>query len=134
MKKLSTIGKRLAIMVAAVACLLGIFSPAALAEDHVVKMGADNGMLAFQPSQITVKAGDTITWVNNKVFPHNVVFDSGIPGGAELAQSLSQTKLMMTPNQEFSVTIPADAPAGDYSYYCQPHRGAGMVGKVTVAS
>ncbi|OKH20056.1 plastocyanin [[Limnothrix rosea] IAM M-220] len=133
MKRLSLLGKRLAMMVAAVACIFGLFSPTALAEDHIIKMGADNGMLAFQPAQLSVKAGDTITWVNNKVFPHNVVFDANSnPGGAELAESLSQPKLMMTPNQEYAITIPADAPAGDYSYYCQPHRGAGMVGKITV--
>ncbi|MEM9504819.1 MAG: plastocyanin/azurin family copper-binding protein, partial [Cyanobacteria bacterium P01_E01_bin.43] len=29
-------------------------------------------------------------------------------------------------------TFSADMPSGDYTYYCAPHRGAGMVGTITV--
>jgi plastocyanin len=133
MKRFSQIGKRLAVFLVAAACVFGLFSPAAIADEYKIKMGSDSGMLAFEPALLTVKAGDTITWVNNKVYPHNVVFEArGIPGDAELAKALSQPKLMMTPNQEYSVTIPADAPAGNYAYACQPHRGAGMAGKIIV--
>lgn len=40
-----------------------------------VKMGADGGGLAFVPATVTVKAGESVTWVNNAGFPHNIVFD-----------------------------------------------------------
>lgn len=40
-----------------------------------VKLGADGGGLVFDPSSITIKAGETVEWVNNVGFPHNVVFD-----------------------------------------------------------
>ena len=35
----------------------------------------DSGMLAFEPSTVNV-AGDTIKFVNNKMAPHNAVFDN----------------------------------------------------------
>jgi plastocyanin len=38
----------------------------------------------------------------------------------------------MTPGSNFEITIPKDAPAGEYTYFCAPHRSAGMVGKLIV--
>ena len=40
-----------------------------------VKLGAEGGGLAFDPSTVTIKAGESVTWINNVGFPHNVVFD-----------------------------------------------------------
>ena len=40
-----------------------------------VKLGGDGGALVFDPSTITIKAGDSVTWTNNVGFPHNVGFD-----------------------------------------------------------
>jgi plastocyanin len=110
------------------------FAPSAAAETYTVKLGSDKGMLAFEPSKLSVKPGDTIKWVNNKVPPHNVVFDAAQnpAKSADLAKELSHKQLVMSPGQEFTSTIPADAPAGDYTFYCEPHRGAGMVGHVIV--
>lgn len=112
-----------------------IFSVApAAAETFTVKMGADNGQLQFVPASISVKPGDTVKWEMNKLGPHNAVFDTtGVPGGDKgLATSLSQSKLLFNAGQAYETTIPSDAPAGTYSYFCQPHRGAGMVGKIVV--
>ncbi len=111
-----------------------VFAPSAAADTYTVKLGTDKGLLAFEPAKLTVKPGDTIKWVNNKVPPHNVVFDSAkIPNkSADLAKGLSHKQLLMTPGQETTTTIPEDAPAGEYTFYCEPHRGAGMIGKVVV--
>ncbi|MBD2303567.1 plastocyanin [Nostoc sp. FACHB-87] len=111
-----------------------IFTPSASAETHQIKLGSDKGMLAFEPSKVTVKPGDTIEWVNNKVPPHNVVFDAALnpAKSADLAKSLSHKQMLMSPGQTQTTTIPADAPAGDYTFYCEPHRGAGMVGHIIV--
>ncbi|EKQ69687.1 plastocyanin [Leptolyngbyaceae cyanobacterium JSC-12] len=138
MKLITSIAKGLCLAFAAVSlvvCSLFISVAPAAAETFTVKMGADNGMLAFEPSKLTVKPGDTVKWVINKVPPHNVVFDvSSVPGSDKaLATSLSHKKLEMAPGASFELTIPADAPVGEYTYYCEPHRGAGMVGKITVA-
>ncbi|MGF1677196.1 MAG: plastocyanin [Rivularia sp. (in: cyanobacteria)] len=110
------------------------FAPSAAAETYTVKLGSDKGMLAFEPAKLSVQPGDTIKWVNNKVPPHNVVFDTAQnpAKSADLAKTLSHKQLVMSPGQEFTTTIPADAPAGEYTFYCEPHRGAGMVGKVIV--
>ena len=40
-----------------------------------VKLGASSGALVFEPSSISIKAGETVEWVNNAGFPHNVMFD-----------------------------------------------------------
>jgi plastocyanin len=113
-----------------------VFSPSAAAETYTVKMGTDKGMLAFEPNKLTVHPGDTIKWVNNKVPPHNVVFDpvKNPAKSADLAKSLSHKKLVMSPGQSQETTFPADTPPGEYSFYCEPHRGAGMVGRVLVES
>jgi plastocyanin len=43
--------------------------------DATVKLGADSGALVFDPETVTIKAGESVTWVNNAGFPHNIVFD-----------------------------------------------------------
>ncbi|MBW4468623.1 MAG: plastocyanin [Pegethrix bostrychoides GSE-TBD4-15B] len=96
-------------------------SPAS-AETYTVKMGADNGMLAFQPATVTVKPGDTVKWVNNKLPPHNIMFEGD-------AANKSHDQLMFSPGENYEVTFDKE---GTYSYYCSPHRGAGMAGKVIV--
>jgi plastocyanin len=115
-----------------VTSFLLVVSPAS-AETYTVKLGADNGMLKFDPPTLSIQQGDTVKFVNNKLPPHNVVFDDkSIPGGEKsLATRLSHDQLMFSPGESFDITF-SDVPAGDYSYYCAPHRGAGMVGKITV--
>ena len=102
----------------------------AYATDHTVKMGSDSGLLQFEPATLTIKAGDTVTWVNNKMAPHNVIFDAAaVPGGKAVADSLSQEQLTFAPGESYSSTF---SDPGEYSYFCAPHRGAGMVGKIVV--
>jgi plastocyanin len=137
MKHITTVLRRTGLVLFAVALAVSAFvfsTPAAMAETHTVKMGADNGMLVFQPAKITVKPGDTVEWVINKVPPHNVVFDDKqVPSQDKaLAKSLSHPQLLMGPGDKFSTTFPKDAQAGDYTYFCAPHRSAGMVGTITV--
>lgn len=63
--------------------------------------------------------------------PHNVVFDpASVPGGKEVADKLTHTQLTFSPGESYSTTF--DVEPGEYTYYCAPHRGAGMVGKVIV--
>ncbi|MEB3228712.1 MAG: plastocyanin [Prochlorothrix sp.] len=103
-------------------------SPAA-AETVTVKMGSDSGALGFEPSTVTIKAGDEVKWVNNKLAPHNVVFASGDGVDDGAAAKLSHKGLAFAAGESFSSTF---TEPGTYTYYCEPHRGAGMVGKVIV--
>lgn len=125
MKSISSVTRSLGLALCAVALVIGSFfmavSPAA-AETYTVKMGADSGMLAFEPSTLTIKEGDTVKWVNNKLPPHNVMFEGS-------AANKSHDQLMFSPGESYEATFDA---AGTYSYYCSPHRGAGMAGKIVV--
>jgi plastocyanin len=118
------IGQKFAVLVASFLLVVSTFlfsaNPAS-AETFEVKMGADNGMLQFVPSELNIKAGDTVKWVNNKLSPHNVVVDG--------SKELSHENLLFSPSESYESTF--NEP-GTYDYYCQPHRGAGMVGKIVV--
>jgi plastocyanin len=113
---------------------LAIVAPGASAETYTVKMGSDNGSLVFQPATITVKHGDVVQWVNNKLPPHNVMFDDKkVPADvAPMAPALSHPQLMIKPGETYELAIADNFTPGEYSYYCAPHRGAGMVAKIVV--
>lgn len=137
MKLVATSWRRFSLAVLTILLVVSsfaVFTPSAAAATYQVKLGSDKGLLAFEPKKLSIKPGDTIEWVNNKVPPHNIVFDKdkNPAKSADLAKSLSHKQLLMTPGQKQTTTFPADAPAGDYTFYCEPHRGAGMVGKITV--
>ncbi len=101
--------------------VLAIGVSSAQASTVEVKLGTDDGMLAFSPSTLTISAGDTVKFVNNKLAPHNAVFDGH--------EELSHADLAFAPGESWEKTF---ASAGTYEFYCEPHRGAGMVGKVVV--
>ncbi|KAI9109196.1 hypothetical protein K1719_019819 [Acacia pycnantha] len=96
-----------------------------------VLLGGDDGSLAFIPSDFSVNPGEKIVFKNNAGFPHNVVFDEDeIPGGVDASKiSMSEEDLLNAPGETYVVTL---TEKGSYSFYCSPHQGAGMVGKVTV--
>lgn len=129
-----SVSKRVALVLSVAVLAIASFavnvSPAS-AETYTVKMGA-NGMLAFQPSSVEVKAGDVVDFVNDKLPPHNVVFDKAKAPSAEVAEKLSHKALLYKTGEDFQVSITDDMPAGVYEFYCEPHRGAGMNGKLIV--
>lgn len=137
MTHITTVLRRVSLALVAIVLAVSAFmfsTSDAMAETVTVKMGADNGMLVFQPAKVTVKPGDTVEWVINKVPPHNVVFDDKqIPSQDKaVAKTLSHPQLLMGPGDKFSTTFPKDAQPGEYTYYCAPHRSAGMIGKIVV--
>ncbi|PIA35509.1 hypothetical protein AQUCO_03500105v1 [Aquilegia coerulea] len=96
-----------------------------------VLLGSDDGGLAFVPSDFSVSAGEKIVFKNNAGFPHNVVFDEDeIPSGVEVSKiSMGEEDYLNAPGESYAVTLDAK---GTYKFYCAPHQGAGMIGKVTV--
>ena len=105
----------------ALVLLLGLGVSSVQAKTVEVKLGTDAGMLAFEPSTINISAGDSVKFVNNKLAPHNAVFEGH--------DELSHPDLAFAPGESWEQTFSA---AGSYDFYCEPHRGAGMVGKVVV--
>ena len=85
-----------------------------------IQMGS-NGNLVFDPSELTVAAGDTVTFVNGDLPPHNIVFLDH--------EELSHPDLAFVSGEEISVTF---TEAGEYEFQCEPHAGAGMKGVVHV--
>ena len=94
------------------------FSAPAWAVD--VQMGYD-GNLIFEPADVTISAGETVHFVNNMLPPHNVIVED--------RPDLAHESLAMLPGEEFDITF---TEAGDYTYWCAPHKGAGMIGTVHV--
>ena len=85
-----------------------------------IQMGS-NGNLVFDPSELTINAGDTVTFVNGDLPPHNIVFLEH--------DELSHPDLAFMSGEQFPVTF--DNP-GEYEFQCEPHAGAGMKGVVHV--
>ena len=73
------------------------------------------------PNEVTINAGETVTFTNGDLPPHNMVVD-GHP-------ELSHGDLAFMPGDSFEVTFPD---AGDYNFQCDPHSGAGMKGVIHV--
>ena len=129
-RALRSLGSVLMMAALVISCCAVLAAPA-LAADQTVKMGSDGGLLVFEPATVTISKGDTVTWENNKMAPHNVIFDeNSVPGGKDVAEALSNKQLTFSPGESYSTTF--DVEPGEYTYYCAPHRGAGMVGKVIV--
>jgi len=110
--------------------LSAVNAPAFAAETKTVKMGSDAGQLVFVPDEIKICKGDSVTWVNNKGGPHNVVFDEeAIPSGVS-QESISMDGQLGEEGETFTKKFDV---AGTYSYYCEPHRGAGMNAELIVS-
>ena len=85
-----------------------------------IQMGS-GGMLVFEHCELTVDVGETVTFVNNELPPHNVMFVDN--------PELSHSDLAFSPGDSFDVTFEK---AGDYAFQCDPHAGAGMKGVIHV--
>jgi plastocyanin len=95
------------------------FTPSAWAQGQEVTVRMEDNF--FDPANITVEPGTTVTWVQSGDNPHTTtsydgLWDSGmIEGGS---------------GGTFSFTFEE---SGTYDYFCIPHEQLGMIGSVTVA-
>ena len=85
-----------------------------------VVMGA-GGNLAFEPNEITISTGDVLHFVNEALPPHNII--------VEARPDLSRESLLFAPGESQDIKF---ADAGDYEFWCGPHKGAGMTGTIHV--
>ena len=107
---------------------------------HEVRMQLANKKYVFSPATLTIKAGDRVRWINESGGPHNVAFKKDkIPAGArevlnaKMPQRLQDLggPFIKDPLATYEVSF-AGAPAGTYTYVCQPHEPLGMVATLTV--
>jgi plastocyanin len=115
-------------------------APAAGGATHDVNMELVGSSYKFDPSDLTIKAGDVVNFHNKSGGPHNVSFwPDSIPSGAadKLKAAMPdqmaplEGPLLTEPDAVYKVSF-ADAPKGDYKFYCLPHLALGMKGKITV--
>jgi len=106
------------VIIAVVAAMIFLLPKMAYAVD--ITMGS-NGNLIFDPSDVTIDAGETIHFVNGMLPPHNII----VEGRADL----SRESLMFSPGESQDIKF---ADAGDYDFFCGPHQGAGMTGTIHV--
>jgi plastocyanin len=97
---------------------------------HIVKMTDE---LKFDPAELTIKKGETVTWQNTGNVGHTSTDDPSqaqnkddakLPDGAKPWNSG-----FVNGGQQWSHTFDV---AGDYVYFCIPHEALGMIGKLTV--
>ena len=98
------------------------FSLASTAYAADIQMGYE-GNLVFEPNEVTVNAGETVTFINNALPPHNIIVDGRV--------DLSRESLMFSPGETQEIVF---ADTGDFNFKCAPHEGAGMKGVIHVKS
>ena len=106
-----------------------VLSSPAKADEYTVKMVSNpdaEQVYSFEPEELTIQPGDTVTWVNEQDDIHNAVADAG-PEGAELFES----PMLEEAGQSWSVTLDVE---GTYSYHCHPHAAMGMRGTIVVGT
>ncbi len=92
-----------------------------------------NDNLRFAPTEITIKAGDTVEWRNIGSVRHTVTDDPGrAPGSKNIKLPASAEAFdsgWVKGGQSFRYTF---SEPGVFRYICLPHEGARMFGTVIV--
>jgi len=97
------------------------------AADHQVSVGGAS--VRFDPADITINVGDTVTWVSSSAQSHNVhANDDSLRCAAGCDGQGGSGNPRIGP---WSATV-AFPHAGVYGYRCDPHANYGMVGVVRV--
>jgi len=98
--------------------------------------------LVFEPAEITVSVGDTVTWENVGSVPHSVTaYEEQLPDGAtyfasggfdseSAARDAYPTEGAVDGGETYEHTFET---TGEFPYFCIPHE-AGMKGTVVVES
>lgn len=114
-------------------------APAVTGTTHVVEMVQDGTTFKFSPAELTIKAGDAVTFKSVSGGLHNVQFNGdSIPAGAAAVLDAAITNkqgplasALLNTGEEMTINF-AGAPVGEYRFTCLPHMAMGMHGKITV--
>lgn len=117
--------------------LFVVMSACAGSGGTTVEMTADQ---RFEPAELTVTAGETISFKNTSSETHTVTaYDEGLPEGAgyfssgglpsEEAARENLAAALIARGATYELTL--EQP-GTYRYFCIPHEDAGMKGTIVV--
>ena len=111
---------------------------------HVIQLRGNR----FTPAEVTVRAGDSLRFVNHPGGLHTIefrkdvltpavrrLFEAAMPGRevyAKLSDPPLSSPMLVRDDEAYEFAVPA-LPPGRYEYFCEPHVGAGMKGTVIVA-
>jgi len=130
--------------------LAGCLGPSLADSDYDIGMASNafapqDGVEGADQPTFRASVGDTVTWANTDSRKHTVTaYESGLPEGADYwasggfdsepdAREAWRENLRgggnIAPGETYEVTF--EVP-GEHYYFCIPHEGAGMVGKVLV--
>lgn len=102
-------------------------------ETNTIGMATEGGDYYFDPIGLFVESGDTVTWEIESGTHSSTAYTEGtgpatvtrIPDGAEGWDSGTLSESGATFEHTFEV-------AGTFDYFCNPHKGLGMVGRIVV--
>jgi plastocyanin len=99
--------------------LLLVSTGSALAQDEP-QAAVDIVQYQFQPTELVVMVGTTVTWTNLDAAAHTVTADDG-----------AWSSDLISRHAQWGMTFDTQ---GEYGYYCVPHGspGSGMIGTVVV--
>jgi len=112
-------------------CGLGgpAYAPTEINTAQVVEM---TSTLRFYPSEVHITVGQAVEWRNRSLFAHTVTDDPAKarnPADSSLPPDAQPFSAEVGPGQIYrhTFTVP-----GTYRYFCEPHEGLDMLGRVVV--
>ena len=111
--------------------LFSLATTSAFATNHNVAVGQNNqgqDALAFNPSTLTITAGDTVTFTNNSGGVHNA-HSTGGPTSFNCSVDCVDNNM---PDASVWTAVVTFNTAGTVTYQCDLHGGLGMVGTINV--
>jgi plastocyanin len=99
----------------------------ATAQSSVEVVVGPGGSLVYEPAELYITPGTTVEFVWDSD-NHNIVVDSQ-PDDAGWEGTEGGASDLYNEGHEYSHTFET---MGEYEYYCQPHRSAGMVATIVV--
>lgn len=114
---MSQLTRRSLLRLAASAAAVPIAATMARADGHATTHQVLIKNFVFEPANLTIKAGDTVEFINEDGAPHTATADNGAFDTGNLRRG-----------QSASLTFPA---AGSFGYFCAVHPH--MKGSITVS-
>lgn len=108
---------------------------------HTVRMLLDDEGYRFEPSYLSVTAGDGVRFQMVSGVPHNVTFDEHFIAKGARAQLAANLGALGARDLAAPVVTAVDSgyvvstsglPVGEYLFYCAPHRSLSMHGVLTI--